>query len=348
VLGPIRAAADVPALAGAIVTEEGAIHIGVTGVRKAGDPTPATLADPFHLGSDTKAMTGVVVAHAVDDGKLSFETTIAEVFPEWATAMDAAYREVTVDALLAHRSGLPANLVDWKSEAGESGVASRRRFAFRALQMTPAEGGATSGRAFLYSNVGFVVVAAMVERRTGLPWEQLIEQQVFAPLGIKGAGFGPAGIGPGVTAPWPHRGDGGQRTPISPSSPDADNPEVIDPAGRVHMPIEDWARFVADELRSFRGNGALLKPETYRHLHEPLFGGDYVAGWGVRRDPRLGLIYSHSGSNTMNFAIVTMVPERHVAFLVATNQGDGAAQSACKEALRALAAKRKGEAHAAP
>jgi CubicO group peptidase (beta-lactamase class C family) len=348
VLEPIRAAADVPALAGAIVTAEGAIHIGVAGVRKAGDPTPATLADPFHLGSDTKAMTGVVVARAVEDGKLSFTTTPAEVFPEWATTMDAAYRDVTVDALLAHRSGLPAKLVDWKSEPGESGLASRRRYAFLALQMKPAERDATSGRAFLYSNVGFVVVAAMVERRTGLSWEQLIEQQVFAPLGIKGAGFGAAGIGPGVTAPWPHQGSGWQRTPISPSSPHADNPEVIDPAGRVHMPIEDWARFVADELRSFHGHGALLQPETYRHLHEPLFGGSYVAGWGVVSDPRLGLIYNHVGSNTMNFAIVTMVPERDVAFLVATNQGDGAAQSACKAALRALAAKRRAEAHAAP
>jgi hypothetical protein len=57
VLEPIRAGANLPALIGAVWQGDQLVAIGVTGTRKLGDPTPATIDDQWHLGSDTKAMT---------------------------------------------------------------------------------------------------------------------------------------------------------------------------------------------------------------------------------------------------------------------------------------------------
>jgi hypothetical protein len=126
------------------------------------------------------------------------------------------------------------------------------------------------------------------------------------------------------------------RIPLTPSR-FADNPAVVSPAGRVHVPMEGWARFVADQLASFEGRGRLLKRETYDHLHTPLYGGDYVGGWATLVRPWAGgRAYSHAGSNTRNYAVAWVAPKRHFALLVATNQAGSRAQSACDEAVRAL------------
>ncbi len=98
-----------------------------------------------------------------------------------------------------------------------------------------------------------------------------------------------------------------------------------------------WGSFIVDQLRSFDGQGAVLRPETYEHLHTPLFGGTYVAGWGVVQRPWAGGdAFTHAGSNTQNFAVVWMAPRRKFAILIATNVGGDAAASACNEAAGAL------------
>jgi hypothetical protein len=116
-----------------------------------------------------------------------------------------------------------------------------------------------------------------------------------------------------------------------------DNPPVLGPAGTVHCSIQDWSKFIADQLRGERGNGALLKPDTYKTLHTPRFGGNYAFGWGVAsRRWAGGVTLTHSGSNTMNFCVVWIAPLRDFAVLAVTNQGDRAAQEATDEAVSAL------------
>ncbi len=204
------------------------------------------------------------------------------------------------------------------------------------------------GTAWRYSNLGYVTVAAMVERRTGTAWEELVVRDVFAPLGMTGYGFGAAGHQDKVDAPWPHAVlfesmPWRVRIPLPPSR-FADNPWVIDPAGRVHLPMEAWARFVADQLASFEGRGKLVRPGTYEHLHTPLFGGDYAGGWGTaQRSWAGGTAFTHAGSNVRNFAVAWLAPARHFAVLVATNQGDARAQKACDDAAGALIRKHEEE-----
>src|SRR5205807_10389905 len=115
------------------------------------------------------------------------------------------------------------------------------------------------------------------------------------------------------------------------------NPPAMTPAGRVHCSVADWVRFIALHVTEGRGARALLKPETLRRLHAPSFGGEYVGGWIATERPwGGGRVLTHAGSNTLNYAVVWIAPQRDFAVLVVTNQGGDAAAKGCDEASGAL------------
>ena len=100
---------DLPAIAAAVVKEGKTISAGAVGTRRVGSNMPVTLNDRFHLGSDTKAMTALLASMMVEEGKLRWNSTVAEVFPELAEKMDLRLRSVTLEQLLSHTSGIPSD-----------------------------------------------------------------------------------------------------------------------------------------------------------------------------------------------------------------------------------------------
>jgi CubicO group peptidase (beta-lactamase class C family) len=328
ILRPIREKHAVAAMVGAIVTSRGVQAAGVVGLRKAGTETVATLADRWHLGSDTKAMTAALLGRLVERGLLKWETKPAEVFPELAAGFHPGYADVTVLHLLSHRAGLAANL-DWGASAKAGSLIAQRLDAVKkGFAVPPLQ---PPGSRFFYSNLGYVVAGAMAERLLGKPWEEAIAEEVFAPLGIKDFGFGGTGTLGQVDQPWGHSRNG---KPVFTNGPLMDNPPVVGPAGRAHMTIGDWALFVVDQLRGARGEAGLLKPETYKILHTPPLGGDYALGWGTaEREWGGGRVLTHNGSNTMNFAVVWAAPAKDFAVLVCVNQDAALAADEAADAL---------------
>lgn len=315
-LEPLLRQHDLPALAAAVVTSRGLEAIGAVGVRKRGTEVAVSTNDLWHLGSDTKAMTATLVGKWVDRGKLTWETTPAEVFPELASDFHADYRGVTLRHLLAHRAGVEANL-NWARLARNGTVREQRLEAVRqALAAKPKD---APGSAYAYSNLGYVVAGAMVERISGVSWEEGMRTEIFAPLGMTRAGFGGLGTPGEIDQPWGHASGG---EPVRNNGPAVDNPPVLGPAGTVHAPLEDWARFVADHLRGLRGEPGLLQPATYRTLVDPSLGGDYALGWrAVERSWGGGTVLNHCGCNTMFYANAWLAPARDFAVLVCANQG---------------------------
>ena len=108
-LAPIRDKHHVPGLIGAIVTGNRLAAIGASGIRKIGAPCPFLVTDQVHLGSCTKAMTATMIGTLIDEGKLSWESTIRQVFPKVAPRLHPDFQAVTLWQLLTHRAGLPAN-----------------------------------------------------------------------------------------------------------------------------------------------------------------------------------------------------------------------------------------------
>ena len=328
-LEPIRRKHDVPALAAAIVRGKGLLAVGAVGERKRGSGIPITVDDKFHLGSDTKAMTAMLIARLVEEGKLSYDDTLAKRFAELAASMSPAVRDITLTDLLSHHSGLayklenePSAKQDLREQRQE---VVKRVAALKMLDSKP-------GTHFTYSNWNYVLAGHMAERILDKPWEDLLTERIFKPLHMSGAGFGPMAAKDQVDEPWGHNEKG--------EPANKDNPAVLGPAGRVHAALADWARFIADHIKGGRGEKALLKPGTYQLLHRSAFEDHAYTrgGWigGDKKPPTGKYVLGHDGSNLLNYATAWVAPSRDFAVLVVANQGGEEAKKACHEASQQL------------
>ncbi len=337
-LGPVRTDGGLPALAGAVWRGEQLAAIGVSGVRKYGDSTLATIDDLWHLGSDTKAMTATLVGISVDRGRIHFEDTLAALFP--GETIDPGYQGVTLIQLLQHRGGAPGEIPTdiWSRMWADGADPDARIRAVRALLgRAPAQAPGT----FVYANAGYMIAGAALERALGLPWEQILQAELFTPLHMRSCGFGAPGTAGRVDQPWGHqiRTDGGDPVPVPPG-PNADNPPSMGPAGTVHCSLADWGKFLAVHLAGARGQAlpsGLVSQATLTRLQTPPPGGDYACGWAVGQRPWAGgRVLSHSGSNTMWLVTAWLAPGRNVTFAAVTNRGDRVAGSALDSAFGPL------------
>lgn len=341
-LRPVRERAGLPAM-GAVVVRGGgrAVALGVEGVRRAGGTEKVTPADRWHIGSNTKSMTATLCAMLVEEGKLKWATTIADVFPTLAPQMNPRWRTVTLEQLLTNRAGMPGDLLKtplWGQLWAFKGKPEQARdLLLRGVTANAPE--AEPGTQYIYSNAGFAVAGHMAETVMKTPWEALLRQRLFGPLGMTSAGFGAPGTARAVDQPRGHSADGKPHDP----GPGADNPVAIGPAGIVHCSLTDYGKYLALHLRGETDGGGekkLLKPETFKKLHEPATGPGtkYAMGWIVVSDyvPGTGRALTHDGSNTMWYVTAWVLPEHDVAMAVACNQGGEGAAKACYEVAQQL------------
>ena len=327
-----------PARAGAVIDEAGIVHIEASGARRNGEADQVTVQDRWHLGSNTKAMTAALYARLVEAGRADWDAPLAELLPD--LKIDPAWSEVTLQELLAHRSGLLDGALlngAWLKASRTDTRAldvQRRAFAERALAAPP------KGRpgAFAYSNAGYMIAGAVIERLTGGTWEAAMREHVFEPLAMESAGFGaPTGDNAwGHSAP-PFIGGLVRPKPMDPADPAAENPLAIGPAGTVHADLVDYGKF----LRVFlTDGGGFLKSETVARLVRPVGKGGqpYALGWGVTAATpwTQGDAYLHEGSNTMWRLMAVVAPKRGVAVVAATNAGPQVSLMAVPMALQDL------------
>jgi CubicO group peptidase (beta-lactamase class C family) len=326
-LESICAQYHLPALAGAIFTTDGVVEMAAVGVRKKGDSTPVTTDDLWHLGSDTKAMTAALAGTYVVEKKLSWDDKVVSFFPEIADQVPAAMRNVTLGQVLSHQAGLIDNL-DWWTSFKTGSLTEQRQKAAHIALTAPAYAPGT----YHYSNTDYVVIGAILEKIGGKPWEDLIRERLFQPLGMSSAGFGGTGTVGKIDQPWPHLDKG---VPTSTNGPTMDNPAVMGPCGAVHCTMTDWAKFLTDQLRGGTGMKAFLPNEIYQAMqpNAPVSGDGYGYGWGVcTRDWAGGKALNHAGSNTMNYCVAWLAPGRKFGVLVVCNQGGAAAAKATDDA----------------
>jgi len=311
-LEPIRAKGNVPALAAAAFRGNELLAIGATGVRRKGHDERVTADDRWHLGSDTKAMTAMLVAMQIDKGTMRFEDTLGAIF---GAGVNEKLRGVTIEQLLQHRAGFAANpsgelMMDmWKE--GED-AAARARWVGKLLAEAPAHAPGT----FEYSNSSYIVLGAALEHVTKRSWEDSMRADLFGPLAMSSCGFG----APPDPAPWGHRKIGEELVTVAPG-PLADNAPILGPAGRVHCTLRDWGKFLAVVLAGLRGErGATMKrlytpPEIDEHR--------YAGGWMFMERPWAGgVVATHSGSNTMWVVTAWLAPAKNLAFVSASNVFD--------------------------
>lgn len=308
----------VPAI-GAVLMRDGQIsEQAFGGVQRNDGAARVSGHDVWLIGSTGKVMTVALLARLVERGVLAWETPLAAMLPELAPRMHRAYRGVTLLQLLSHQAGLPRDLarrtlVERYFADQRALPAQRLAYIGAALREKPAARPGT----FSYSNTGFLVAAAIAEKATGTSYEDLMHQEVFAPLAMHGAGFGNTGEGQ-------NRGHQRGKPMLHMAKFDDGAPAMYAPAGFLHMPLADWARFNLDQLAGAKGQGKLLTQASYRLMQSAQPGSPAGLDWGVQASiaGRQGPVLVHQGSDGNWLAMAVLFPTTGHGMLVVANAAE--------------------------
>jgi CubicO group peptidase (beta-lactamase class C family) len=298
----------------AIARRDGAVTVVELGAY-ADDATPAEdlLVD---IGSVTKTVTGVLVARAVDEGLLRLDDTLGEIFP--AAPPDKA--GITVLQLLTHDAGLPDSVGDDAEVL--SGTAFLDRVFRTPLATVPGDG-------YDYSNVGYGLLARILEERTGQSYDDHLRSV------LDGSGIGDIGYDS------VYRDDRSARSPEGASVREASwgghaaSWNLIGNGGLVADP----AAIV--RLRRAVTSGDLLSPALAAATQEPYLlegpGATTSYGFGVVVDrlPGLGPFYWHDGGNSVFSSVWGDLPRQGDTIFVAASDTRAGDASTVLEALLA-------------
>ena len=314
--------------------ERGTRNVLVDGVRSLGMSTAVTKADAWHIGSDTKSMTATLVGRLFEAGHLRWDMTVSELLSSTFSDIRSEYRQATLIDLLSHHAGLPRDARE-DSITFSVGLKDARaeRLAYARLVLTQPSVAAPRTTTN-YSNAGYVVVGAMLERVMGASWETLIVEHLFAPLKMRSAGFGPPATPGRIDAPVGHaRGHDNKLHPWTTPAL-ADLPSVMGPAGLVHVSLNDLLAYLeAHRDRPER----LLTRATWDKLQTPPYGDGYALGWGVDGKGRL----SHEGSNGMWLVSVLVDRPSGMVFAGALNATTPQSVSTIQQASEAASLSEK-------
>ena len=295
------------------------IKVSVAGVARVGGAA-LRADDAMPLGSITKSMTATLAGLLVQDGQLGWDSRLLDLLPELRATARAEYQSVTLRDLLAHRSGLYSgtSLESTVTLPAFAGDAPAQRLAFVAWALSRAPEVAP-GSGFAYSNGGYVAVAAMLERVTGGRYEQLMQERLFQPLGIR-ASFGAPGCCSASEALGHLLTEDSRWLPLDPALGQAQFPAFAYPAGAVKTNGAGLGRFLQMHLRALQGRpGELLTPATARALHAPDQDG-VALGWLKGQDPANRALSWHDGSDDISyFALQALDATRDRAGAVLVN-----------------------------
>jgi len=321
-----------PAMGAAIVTLEGGlVAIGAAGTRRASGGAAVTTDDLWHLGSNTKAVTALLAAVAVSQNRIQWTTTLPEVFPE-LTNVRPEYHHVTLRELLSHQSGIVGNPGD-AALGGATTAGAQRASVVKWVVQQPMSG---SRGTFSYTNMGYIVAGAMLERVFGTSFESAMSSQIFVPLGMSQAGWGPQATTGSTIQPVAHRWQwNGSWAELE----NFDIPPGNASSGTMHMSLASWGRFVREVLRAEAGTSTIAPAAIARQTTSAVIPinatTSYGMGWGITTAGWAnGKVLNHDGSNTGNHSLAVLAPLRNVAFLVTTNGWDPNGRTA--QALGAL------------
>jgi CubicO group peptidase (beta-lactamase class C family) len=279
---------------GATILEKG------YGLANRADRRPFDPSTVVQIGSNTKDFTLVALLQLQERGRLDMRDSLAKYFP----AAPADKRNITLAQLANHRAGFPIGL------GGDFEPLSRGQFleaAFkRPLSFTP-------GAREQYSNTGYALLAAVIEKVSGTTYDEYLRDNILNPLGLKNTGFLLPNFDPKRLAHG-YRNDEDQGTMMS-------KPHATD-----------------GPYWNLRGNGGMLSTLDDMHtFYKALFETSTLLKPGSKMgrfnpDEPVGL----AGSDLVNFFVYERLPGRHLEIILASNNaafGERLAHAAIAQVL---------------
>jgi CubicO group peptidase (beta-lactamase class C family) len=202
------------------------------GACRHGAPGKITRDTRFAIGSIGKPLLATIALTLVDDGDIELDEPIAEHLADWAPAPAALAGRLTLRQLLSHTSGLPSSF----DERAENSTSVRRYLADNAHRLTLV---CRPGTSFSYSNLGYLLVARVIEAITGLEWHTAVSDILLRPLGIEPTFV--IALGPSCPAGAVVTGHAVSMDRVSPVAPTLT--PAMAPAGALAMSAAELATF---------------------------------------------------------------------------------------------------------
>ena len=319
----------VPGAGIAVVGPDGRSWSGGVGVadRRSGAPVGADTA--FRVGSVSKSVTAIAVMRLVEQGRLPLEATLAELAPDvpFENSWEAGH-PVRLEHLLEHTAGFEfARFNEWFDDRAEP------RSLLDALRVNPRSRRSRwpPGTRFAYSNEGYLVAGYLVERATGLRFDDAIRDLALAPLGMDDSAFRAT---PALRA----RLAQGHGWPEPSGSPVTYEEDMMRPAANLAASPRDMARLVA----LFLGRGTVegrevLSPSSVARMEArrtlSFAGPDEQYGLGLESFQQDGFVGRGHVGTTFGFeSAFRYLSDQRVGWAVLLNGGGNGARRA-REAI---------------
>jgi CubicO group peptidase (beta-lactamase class C family) len=298
--------AGVPGLSIAIIRRGKTVWSEGFGVRNEQTKAPVTTATPFNVGSLSKPVFAYGVLKLVDAGKLKLDEPLTPYLPKEFIVDDPRINQITARIVLSHRTGFP----NWPGDG--------KRLT---IHFTP-------GERFSYSGSGMVLLQKAVEKITGQPLNDYMQEAVFGPLGMKDSSY--------VWKPA-FENEAAVGHDVGGSPVDLFKADQANAAASLETTAEDYARFL-DAVLQRKG----LKPATLRDLEAPQIAVDpacsncvegtpsgklsttvfWGLGFGIQKTAN-GESLWHWGDNGVFKAFFVVQPAAGLGILYVTNSQNG-------------------------
>ncbi len=277
----------------------------------------------FDIGSITKQFTAAAILKLEMEGRLSTDDKLSKFFKN----IPGDKSDITIHDLLRHSSGLTSNVGrDYDSITETAFVDSVMRSPLKF----------TCGTAFSYSNIGYSLLAIIIERVAGIPYETFLYQNLWRPAGMEQTGYRRPVFDEKLIATG-YFGDDRIWGKPSEKPWDADGPYWhLKGNGGILSTAEDlfrWNQALAtDRILSERAKEKMYRPR----LRDGEDSASYYAyGWDVQRTRRNTTLIWHNGSNGIFYADFLRFVDEGTTVIVLNNKSNGF-QAAGREVSRAL------------
>ena len=296
-----------------IVVKDGKVLVekgyGFANVEKRTPVTPQTL---FRPGSISKLFTWTAVMQQVEQGKIDLDRDINDYLD---FKIPATYpKPITMRNLMTHTPGFEEAIKDLIVTKGSKPV-SIGEFLKTHMPQRVYPPGTTPA----YSNYGATLAGYIVERVSGMPFDDYVEKNIFLPLGMTHTSFRqplPAQLQPLMSSGY------------ALGSGEAKPYEIIaaEPAGSLATSAEDISHFMLAHLQNGEYNGAhILKPETVALMHSAQFGVNPALPHmclGFYEQTRNGhRMFGHGGDTQYFHSDLFLMPDQNLGFFVSYNSG---------------------------
>lgn len=322
-LDTLRQTYEIPGVAVALVQQGQVVCCRGLGLRNLRKQTPVTPQTLFHIASVQKSMTAMLAAIWVDDGLLSWDTSLAQVLPHYPWKKKVQIEAITLRHLLSMTAGIPESLDDRMDEEGQHTDDLLRLL--NRCSLFPV------GQRFVYSNcsyalAGYMGIWAKQPHCTNLPKEyaKVVQERIFQPLGILGATSSvlQARSQPDHALSYERKR---KKLRLLPTEDRDYDPQA--PSGCFKMSVCDLALYLATQMRGgVIPNGQRIVSETqlretWRLSANQQTGEDYAMGWNLSTTSDISLL-SHEGGYDGFASLLAMLPSQQQGLALLANLED--------------------------